>query len=126
MQDRPNFDFNELMTKAKEMQGKMQDMQSKIAAMLVVGQAGGGLVKITKRGNQYAVKTEISADLVPGLSIQDREMIEDLVTAAINDAVDRIEAATKEQLSGFAGGMKLPEGFGDIMGGGQGGGAAAG
>lgn len=120
MQDKPNFDFNELMSKAKEMQGKMQDMQGKIASMIVVGQAGGGLVKITKRGNQYAVKTEISADLVSGLSIQDREMIEDLVTAAINDAVDKIEAATKEQLSGFVG-MKLPAGFpgvdGDAAGG---------
>lgn len=119
MDNKPNFDFNELMSKAKEMQGKMQEMQSKIAGMLVVGQSGGGLVKITKRGNQYCVKTEISADLVPGLSIQDREMIEDLVTAAINDAVDRIEAATKEQLSGFAG-MKLPEGFEGIAGGGDG------
>lgn len=115
MDNKPNFDFNELMSKAKEMQGKMQEMQGKIASMTVVGQAGGGLVKVTKRGNQYAVKTEISADLVPGLSIQDREMIEDLVTAAINDAVDRIEAATKEQLSGFVG-MKLPEGLGDITG----------
>lgn len=120
MQDKPNFDFNELMSKAKEMQGKMQDMQSKIASMTVVGQAGGGLVKITKRGNQYAVKTEISPDLVPGLSIQDREMIEDLVTAAINDSVDRIEAATKEQLSGFAG-MKLPDAFKDLAGGDEGG-----
>ncbi|MCD8542475.1 MAG: YbaB/EbfC family nucleoid-associated protein [Gammaproteobacteria bacterium] len=111
MQNNQNFDFNELMTKAKEMQGKMQEMQGKIANMTVVGKAGGGLVEITKRGNQYAVKTVISTDLVPGLSTQDREMIEDLVTAAINDAVDKIEAATKEQLSGFVG-MKLPEGFG--------------
>lgn len=108
----PNFDFNELMSKAKEMQGRMQKMQSEIAELIVTGQAGGGLVKIKKRGNQYAVKTEISADLVPGLSIQDREMIEDLVTAAINDAVDRIEASTKERLSGFVGDMKLPEGLG--------------
>ncbi len=111
MQNNSNFDFNELMSKAKEMQSKMQEMQTKIASMVVVGQAGGGLVKVHKRGNQYATKTEISADLVPGLSIQDREMIEDLVTAAINDAVDKIEAATKEQLSSFAG-MQLPEGFG--------------
>lgn len=111
MQNNQNFDIEKLMSQAKEMQGKMQEMQSKIASLTLVGQAGGGLVKITKRGNQYAIKTEISADLVPGLSIQDREMIEDLVTAAINDAVDKIEAATKEQLSGFVG-MNLPEGFG--------------
>ena len=111
MQNNQNFDFNELMTKAKEMQGRMQEMQGKIANMTVVGKAGGGLVEVTKRGNQYAVKTMISSDLVPGLSTQDREMIEDLVTAAINDAVDKIEAATKEQLSGFVG-MQLPEGLG--------------
>lgn len=115
MQNNQNFDFNELMSKAKEMQSKMQEMQSKIANMTIVGQAGGGLVKVSKRGNQYATKTEISADLVPGLSIQDREMIEDLVTAAINDAVDKIEAATKEQLAGFVG-MKLPDAFGNLEG----------
>lgn len=114
--NQPNFDFNELMSKAKDMQGRMQKMQSEIAELVVTGQAGGGLVKIKKRGNQYAIKTEISADLVPGLSIQDREMIEDLVTAAINDAVDRIEASTKERLSGFVGDMKLPEGLGGITG----------
>ena len=109
--DRPNFDFNELMGKAKEMQTKMQDIQGQIAAMEVVGEAGGKLVKITKRGNQYAVKTEISADLLPGVSLQDREMLEDLITAAINDAVDKIEEKTKEKISQLAG-IDLPGGLG--------------
>lgn len=104
----PNFDFNELMGKAKEMQTKMQDMQNQIASMEVVGEAGGGLVKVRKRGNQYAVKTEIDPTLVPGLSLQDREMLEDLITAAINDAVDKIEAGTKNRISDLAG-IDLPD-----------------
>lgn len=101
--DRQNFDFNELMSKAKEMQSKMQDIQGQIAAMEVVGKSGAGLVEITKRGNQYAAKTKISADLLPGVSLQDREMLEDLITAAINDAVDQIEEKTKEKISQLAG-----------------------
>jgi nucleoid-associated protein EbfC len=108
--NKPNLDFNELMEKAKEMQSKMQDVQTEIAAMEIVGEAGGGLVKVTKRGNQYATKTEISQDLVPGLSLQDREMLEDLVTAAINDAVDKIEASTKDRISSLAG-VDLPDAF---------------
>lgn len=118
MADKPDFDFNELMGKAKEMQSKMQDVQNEIASMEVVGESGGGLVKITKRGNQYAVKTQISQDLVPSLALQDKEMLEDLVTAAINDAVDKIEASTKEKISSLAG-VDLPDAFKDA--GGQGG-----
>jgi DNA-binding YbaB/EbfC family protein len=111
MADQPNFDFNELMEKAKEMQTKMQDVQGQIAEMVIVGVSGGGMVKVHKRGNQYAVKTEIDTSLVPGLSLQDREMLEDLVTAAINDAVDKIEANTKDKITQLAG-IDLPEGFG--------------
>jgi nucleoid-associated protein EbfC len=106
--EKPNFDFNELMDKAKDMQSKMQDMQNQIAAMEIIGEAGAGAVKVRKRGNQYATKTEIDESLVPGLSLQDREMLEDLVTAAINDAVDKIEAGTKQRISDLAG-VDLPD-----------------
>jgi len=114
---KPDFDFNELMGKAQEMQKKMQEAQSQIAKTIVVGAAGGDLVKVHKRGNQYATKVEVHESLVPGLSLQDREMLEDLIVAAINDAVDKIEANTKEQISSLAG-IELPEGFGgDAQGG---------
>ena len=106
------FDMNALMEKAKEMQAQFQNLHSKMTGATFTGKAGGGLVSIQMRGNHYALKVNISADLVPGLSMQDREMLEDLVTAAINDAIDRIEASTKENLSSFVGDIKLPEGFG--------------
>ena len=110
MADAPQFDFNELMGKAQEMQKKMQEAQTEIAKTVVVGYAGGKLVEFHKRGNQYAVKMKIDESLVPGLSLQDREMLEDLVVAAVNDAVDKIEANTKEHISKLAG-IELPEGL---------------
>ncbi|MFN3235206.1 MAG: YbaB/EbfC family nucleoid-associated protein [Gammaproteobacteria bacterium] len=111
---KPNIDFNELMEKAKEMQSKMQQVQAEIAAMEIEGVSGGGLVKVVKRGNQYATKCRIDPTLVRGVSSQDREMLEDLIVAAINDAVDKIESGTKERISKLAG-MDMPDAFKNLQ-----------
>lgn len=98
--------LGDLMKKAQEMQKKMQDIQKQVAEMEVIGQSGGGLVKITFTGQHYAKRTTLS----PDLKQEDMAVIEDLITAAINDAADKIEKGTRDKMSGLTG-MKLPEGF---------------
>lgn len=102
----PNM--QELMEKAKEMQAQMQAAQQEIAALKVVGEAGGGLVKVTMNGAHQALRVEVS----PTLMGDEEEMLEDLIVSAINDASQKIEAKTKEKMMAMAKEMKLPEGFG--------------
>ena len=109
------FDVNELMSKAKDMQEQMQTAQKEIAEIKVVGQAGGGLVKVTMNGAHYLEKTEVS----PTVMSEDEEYLEDLVTAAVNDAVKKIEEGTKGKMMEIAKGFQMPEGFEDYMGGNQ-------
>ena len=96
-----------LMKQAQAMQATMQKAQEEIAAMEVTGEAGGGMVKVTLNGRHEARRVQID----PAVPIDDREMIEDLVAAAINDAVHRIESATQEKMSSLMGGMNLPPGM---------------
>ena len=84
----------------------MQKAQEELAKMEVTGQAGGGMVSVVMHG-QHAVK-RVTID--PSLA-DDIEMLEDLVTAAANDAVNRIKQNSEEQMSGLTQGMKLPPGF---------------
>ncbi len=100
-------EMGKLMQQAQKMQEKMQEAQEEIARMEVEGAAGGGMVKVTMNGRHEVQRVAID-DSVVG---DDREMLEDLVTAAVNDAVQKVEAETKERFSGMAGGMGLPEGF---------------
>lgn len=96
--------FNQLMEKAKEMQEQMKGIQDKIAQITVIGEAGGGLVKVTMNGAHQVTNVEIS----PTLMGEEEDMLEDLVAAAFNDASNKIEAATKEQMVRLAKDMKLP------------------
>ena len=89
------------------MQDQMKDIQSKIASITVTGEAGGGLVKVIMNGAHNAERVEIS----PTLMDDDEEMLEDLVAAAINDASQKIEKTTKDEMMKIAKDMKLPEGF---------------
>lgn len=95
-----------LMQQAQKMQQEMQKAQQELAKMEVTGQAGGGMVSVIMNG-QHAVK-RVSID--PSV-VDDVEMLEDLVTAATNDAVNRIKAASDQQMSGMTQGIKLPPGF---------------
>lgn len=100
-------EMGKLMQQAQKMQEKMQEAQEEIAGMEVTGSAGGGMVTVTMNGRHEVQRVAID-DSVVG---DDREMLEDLITAAVNDAVQKVEAETKERFSGMAGGMGLPEGF---------------
>lgn len=94
-----------------EMQEKMQKVQQQLEELRVCGEAGAGMVKVTMNGRHDVTGVEID----PGLLGEDKEMLEDLLAAAVNDAVRRVEEETrhlqKEQLGGLASGINLPEGF---------------
>jgi hypothetical protein len=96
-----------LMKQAQAMQENMQRMQEEVAKMEVEGQSGGGLVKVTLTGKHQARRVEID----PSLLEDDKEMLEDLIAAAINDAARRIEEEQQEKMAGVTGGMNLPPGF---------------
>ena len=96
-----------LMKQAQAMQANVQKAQAEIAAMEVTGESGGGMVKVTINGRHEAKRVQID----PSVPLDDREMVEDLVAAAINDAVHRLEAASQQKMSGLMGGMNLPPGL---------------
>ncbi|MCW8125012.1 YbaB/EbfC family nucleoid-associated protein [Microbulbifer halophilus] len=107
--------MGDLMQQAQKMQAdmqeKMQKVQQELNDLRVCGEAGAGMVKVTMSGRHDVTAVEID----PSLMSEDREILEDLLAAAVNDAVRRAEekaqALQKEQLGGLAGGMNLPEGF---------------
>lgn len=96
-----------IMKQAQAMQDKMQKAQAEIASMEVTGEAGAGLVKVTMLGNHNVRRITIDDSLMQ----DDKEMLEDLIAAAINDAVRRVEETSKEKMASVAGGMQLPPGM---------------
>ena len=95
------------MKQAQEMQQKAQKIQDEIASAEVIGEAGAGLVKVVMTG-RYDVK---SIDIDPAAMDEDKEIIEDLVASAVNDAVRRVENNRKERMAEITAGMPLPPGF---------------
>ena len=95
-----------LMKQAQKMQEDMQKAQREIAEMTVTGNSGGGMVSVVMNGVHELHKVTIDESLM-----DDREMLEDLVAAAVNDAVQRMATASKEKLGGLTGGLDLPDGL---------------
>ena len=96
-----------LMKQAQAMQDNVKKAQEAIAALEVEGQAGAGLVKVVMTGRHDVKRVAIDASLLS----EDKDMLEDLVAAAINDAVRRVETATQEKMAGLTMGMPMPPGF---------------
>ncbi len=96
-----------LMRQAQQLQENRQKAQAESAGMDVTGESGGGMVMVTINGRHEARRVQID----PTVPLDDREMVEDLVAAAINDATRRLESATQEKMSGLVGGMNLPPGM---------------
>jgi hypothetical protein len=96
-----------LMKQAQQMQENMQKAQEELAQTEVEGQAGAGLVKVTMTCRHDVKRVAID----PSLLAEDRDMLEDLVAAAVNDAVRRVETTTQEKMSGLTAGLPLPPGF---------------
>jgi len=96
-----------LMKQAQQMQENMKRMQDQLASVEVEGQAGAGMTKVVMTC-RYDVKRVIIDD---SLLKDDKEMLEDLVAAAFNDAVRKVEATTQERMGGMTAGLGLPPGF---------------
>ena len=96
-----------LMKQAQALQENMQRAQAEIGNLEVTGEAGGGMAKVTMNGRHEVRRVEID----PSLMGDDKEMLEDLIAAAINDAVHKVTAMTQEKMSGLMSGMNLPPGM---------------
>jgi DNA-binding YbaB/EbfC family protein len=97
-----------MMKQVQEMQSKMQDMQANLERLTVTGQSGAGLVKVTLNGKGVMMGLEIDASLAKP---EEKEILEDLILAAHNDAKSRVDAAMAEQMKQVTGGLPLPPGF---------------
>jgi nucleoid-associated protein EbfC len=98
--------FN-LMKQAQAMQANLQKAQAEIASIEVTGESGGGMVKFTINGRHEVQRVQIEA----AVSAEDREMLEDLIAAAANDAVRKLEARVQEKMASVTAGMQLPPGM---------------
>ncbi len=96
-----------LMKQAQQMQEKMQKMQEELANAEVTGQSGAGLVSIIMTGRHDVRRVSIDDSLLQ----EEKEILEDLIAAAVNDAVRKIEQSSKENMAGMTDGMQLPPGF---------------
>ena len=96
-----------LMKQAQEMQANMEKAQAELASLEVTGESGGGMVKVTMTGKHEVRRVVVDDSLLQ----DDKDMLEDLVAAAINDAVHKVEATTQERMSGLTSGMNLPPGM---------------
>ncbi|KPK56858.1 MAG: YbaB/EbfC family nucleoid-associated protein [Gammaproteobacteria bacterium] len=99
--------LGQLMRQAQQMQADMQKAQEELAGLEVTGSAGGGMVSVVMTGKHEVRRVSIDSSMIG----EDREMLEDLVAAAVNDAVRKVEQTVQEKFSGIAGGMSLPPGM---------------
>ncbi|MFT7207310.1 MAG: DNA-binding YbaB/EbfC family protein [Pseudohongiellaceae bacterium] len=100
-------DLNEIMKQAKLMQERFQKAQEEQLKTKTEGESGAGLVRVTMNGKHDVINVSLDDALLS----EDKAVIEDLLAAAVNDAVRKIEEKNKESLSGMTGGMKMPDGF---------------
>jgi len=96
-----------LMKQAQQMQEKMQKMQEELANAEVTGQSGAGLVSVVMTGRHDVKRITLDDSLMQ----EDKEVLEDLIAAAVNDAVRKVEQNSQEKMSGMTAGMQLPPGF---------------
>ncbi len=99
--------MGDLMKQAQKMQEQMQKAQEELANAECTGEAGGGLIKVTMTGRHDVRKVQIDDSLMS----EDKEILEDLLAAAVNDAVRRIEQNNHEKMSGLTAGLGIPPGF---------------
>ena len=101
------MDIDNLMKQAQQMQDKMSSLQEQAQAREVTGESGAGLVRVTMTGRHDVKEVKLDASVLT----EDKEFLEDLLAAAVNDAVRKVDAGSKDMLSSLTGGMNLPAGF---------------
>ena len=99
--------IGQLMKQAQEMQANMKKAQEEMASITVIGESGAGMVKVTMTCQHQVRQVEIDDSMIG----DDKEMLEDLVTAAVNDATRKVEKTVQEKFAGMAGGLNLPPGM---------------
>jgi len=99
--------LGKMMKQAQEMQANMQKAQEELANMEVTGQSGGGMVSVVMTGRHDVKRVSIDDSLMG----DDKEMLEDLLAAAVNDAVRQVESTSQEKMSSMTAGLNLPGGF---------------
>ena len=101
-------DMMDMMKQAKELQGKMEQLQAEVSAMEVAGSSGGGLVSVVMTGKSEMKRVKIDPSL---LKPEEAEIVEDLIVAAVNDARAKAEAALADKMRELTGGLQLPPGM---------------
>jgi nucleoid-associated protein EbfC len=96
--------LGDFMKQAQEMQARMQKVQEEVAALVIEGESGAGLVKVSMNGRHEVRRVDIDASLLG----EDKEVLEDLLAAACNDAVRKVAVAQQEKMAGMASGLGLP------------------
>lgn len=99
--------LGDLMKQAQKIQEDMQKAQAELAQLVVDGQSGGGMVTVSMNGKHEVSRIKIDESLFG----EDRDMLEDMIAAAFNDAVQKVAANTQEKMSGMTAGIPLPPGF---------------
>ncbi len=101
-------DFNNMLKQAQELQKKMADAQKKVEELEAEGTSGGGLVKVKINGKNVTTSINIDDSLI---SKDEKEILEDLIVAALNDARENVQKKIAEEMSSLTGGLKLPPGM---------------
>jgi len=96
-----------MMKQAMALQANMKKAQEEIASLEVTGESGGGMVKVTMNGKHEVKRVQVE----PAVAAEDREMLEDLIAAAVNDAVNKVDSASQARMSSVMSGVALPPGF---------------
>jgi nucleoid-associated protein EbfC len=99
------INIKDLMQQAQGLQAKVTALQEELADKIVTGSAGGGMVKVEATGNQEIISIQIEKEL---LSSDDQELMQDLVVAAVNDALKKSKELMTEEMSKLTGGLRLP------------------
>ncbi len=99
--------LSDLMKQAQKMQADMQKAQEELANAEIHGEAGAGLVKVVMTGRHDVKRVTID----PAVLTEDKEVLEDLLAAAVNDAVRKVEAHNQQAMAGLASGLNIPGGF---------------
>lgn len=105
------MDLNAIMQQAREMQEKMAKIQEDLAAKTITGSAGGGMVSVTATGKGDILSIAIEEELI---TPAEKEMLQDLIAAATNDAIRKSRELTKQEMGSLTGGMQIP-GLGNLF-----------
>ncbi len=99
------MDMNSIMQQAQQMQQKMAGIQEELKKKTATGSAGGGMVTVTVNGSNEVLSVQIEPIVI---SVDEKEMLQDLITAATNDALRKVKEIGKEEMSKLTGGMNIP------------------